>query len=386
VKFRCDRDDLSEALQTVQRGVSSRPGIPALTGVLIEAAADGVVPQSLADAIRVPPGASVATFVTTAVGEGSIVVAHGSAESTTVVRVATYRGVAPQDPFGMSVIGWSSSGDAIIVRAAEDGPSAGNYSCAALFSIKADGSGATRLTATGPGSWISLVALSTDSGRVAFVQDDQLRAFDPQSAAATSLADCPAASSVQWSANSESILALCGDTLESLAAVGVPLRFTEDPAGVPLAAAWSPEHGGIVLVTARQAPEGFQFGPLTVFDVGVAGAGTTRRLETQEQAAWAAPSRAISPNARWLVTDAKVLRHNDFASYAVDLTTGAATELPWQVFEGAAGEEHFGWLHDGETLIHLDGGTLYALNLRDVTRTEIGRLPTPNFAWRNDLP
>jgi DNA polymerase-3 subunit beta len=37
VKFRCDRDALSEALQTVQRGVSSRPGIPALTGVLIEA-------------------------------------------------------------------------------------------------------------------------------------------------------------------------------------------------------------------------------------------------------------------------------------------------------------------------------------------------------------
>jgi DNA polymerase III subunit beta len=40
VKFRCDRDDLSEALQTVQRGVSTRPGIPALTGVLIEAGTD----------------------------------------------------------------------------------------------------------------------------------------------------------------------------------------------------------------------------------------------------------------------------------------------------------------------------------------------------------
>jgi DNA polymerase-3 subunit beta len=37
MKFRCDRDALSEALQTVQRGVSVRPGIPALTGVLIEA-------------------------------------------------------------------------------------------------------------------------------------------------------------------------------------------------------------------------------------------------------------------------------------------------------------------------------------------------------------
>jgi DNA polymerase-3 subunit beta len=41
VKFRCDRDDLSEALQTVQRGVSTRPGIPALTGVLLEAGEGG---------------------------------------------------------------------------------------------------------------------------------------------------------------------------------------------------------------------------------------------------------------------------------------------------------------------------------------------------------
>ncbi|MDQ4005476.1 MAG: DNA polymerase III subunit beta [Actinomycetota bacterium] len=35
MKLRCDRDLLSEALQTVQRGVSTRPGIPALTGVLM---------------------------------------------------------------------------------------------------------------------------------------------------------------------------------------------------------------------------------------------------------------------------------------------------------------------------------------------------------------
>ncbi len=41
MKFRCDRETLSEALQTVQRGVSSRPGIPALTGVLMQASEDG---------------------------------------------------------------------------------------------------------------------------------------------------------------------------------------------------------------------------------------------------------------------------------------------------------------------------------------------------------
>ena len=42
MKFRCDRDLLSEALQTVQRGVSTRPGIPALTGVLMTIDEEGL--------------------------------------------------------------------------------------------------------------------------------------------------------------------------------------------------------------------------------------------------------------------------------------------------------------------------------------------------------
>lgn len=49
MKFRCDRDALSEALQTVQRGVSSRPGIPALTGVLMQTAADGKLTLTTTD-------------------------------------------------------------------------------------------------------------------------------------------------------------------------------------------------------------------------------------------------------------------------------------------------------------------------------------------------
>ncbi len=49
MKFRCDRDALSEALQVVQRGVSSRPGIPALTGVLMEASQDGVLTLTTTD-------------------------------------------------------------------------------------------------------------------------------------------------------------------------------------------------------------------------------------------------------------------------------------------------------------------------------------------------
>ena len=49
MKFRCDRDALSDALQTVQRGVSSRPGILALTGVFMEASADGTLTLTTTD-------------------------------------------------------------------------------------------------------------------------------------------------------------------------------------------------------------------------------------------------------------------------------------------------------------------------------------------------
>lgn len=49
MKFRCDRDTLSEALQSVQRAVSSRPGIPALTGVLMDAEAGGSLTLTTTD-------------------------------------------------------------------------------------------------------------------------------------------------------------------------------------------------------------------------------------------------------------------------------------------------------------------------------------------------
>ena len=49
MKFRCDRDALSEALQTVQRAVSTRPGIPALTGVLLEAGEEGTLTLTTTD-------------------------------------------------------------------------------------------------------------------------------------------------------------------------------------------------------------------------------------------------------------------------------------------------------------------------------------------------
>jgi len=43
VKFKCDRDALSEAMQIIGRTVSARPGIPALSGVLMNATGDELV-------------------------------------------------------------------------------------------------------------------------------------------------------------------------------------------------------------------------------------------------------------------------------------------------------------------------------------------------------
>ncbi|GIU97771.1 MAG: DNA polymerase III subunit beta [Actinomycetota bacterium] len=49
MKFRCDRDVLADALQTVQRGVSARPGIPALTGALLVAEEGGTLTITTTD-------------------------------------------------------------------------------------------------------------------------------------------------------------------------------------------------------------------------------------------------------------------------------------------------------------------------------------------------
>lgn len=43
MRFRCERDVLAEALATAQRGVSTRPGIPALTGVMMSVGESGLV-------------------------------------------------------------------------------------------------------------------------------------------------------------------------------------------------------------------------------------------------------------------------------------------------------------------------------------------------------
>jgi DNA polymerase-3 subunit beta len=49
VKFRCDRDALADAIQIVQRAVSARGNIPALTGVFMETSAEGSLTLTTTD-------------------------------------------------------------------------------------------------------------------------------------------------------------------------------------------------------------------------------------------------------------------------------------------------------------------------------------------------
>ena len=86
MKFRCDRDDLSEALQTVQRAVSSRPGIPALAGVLMNASGEELILATTvlllsATLVNLAPPAQAATAVQAAPAS---VTASGSDFGTTL--------------------------------------------------------------------------------------------------------------------------------------------------------------------------------------------------------------------------------------------------------------------------------------------------------------
>jgi hypothetical protein len=112
----------------------------------------------------------------------------------------------------------------------------------------------------------------------------------------------------------------------------------------------------------------------------------THRLETEKQTEWTVPSPFISPDGRWLLAEGLVLGH-DYAEFtAVDLTTGATTPVPWPILPGVVGQESFAWLPDNETMLYADDGTLYALNVREMTRTDVGSVPAPDFAWLNRTP
>ena len=127
-------------------------------------------------------------------------------------------------------------------------------------------------------------------------------------------------------------------------------------------------------------------GPLVVLDVDPLTGIPTQRLETTARLDWTEPSPFISPDGKWLVAEAFVSDFADASFTALDLTTGATTQLPWQIPRGIEGRESFAWLPDNETMLYADGAILYALNVREVTRTEVGSVPDPDFAWLNRVP
>ena len=143
MKFRCDRDALSEALQTVQRGVSSRPGIPALTGVLLEAASEGSLTLTTTDlevsarlAIEVQVAEEGTALVParllgdTVKSLSDAPVEFESDQGQAHIRCAAYEGAlrllpaedfpALQPPTGTRVVAWSDlTGHAITTDLAE---------------------------------------------------------------------------------------------------------------------------------------------------------------------------------------------------------------------------------------------------------------------------
>ena len=359
---------------------------PCGTGrVAVDPVIEPIAPERIAP-FRHPAGGLLATAVELGPSSGSIVVSQTGEDGATVGRVvATFSGLDVQGPFGVTVVGWSAAGDQFLVRAAHEGRASGDSSCANLFMVYADGSGVRYLTDNGPGSSISAPAFAPRTGQVAFVQNDGLRVTDTDGADGTNkVADCPSPWSVQWSPDERHLVAACsGGQYLVIADTSGMRNVAIDADAVPVAAVWSPDSSSVTLVTA---PGGnLKIGPLTVFDIDPSTALPIRRLVSDTSTEWV-PSRFVSPNGEWLLIEGNLLGTQEFPSFVVDLTTGVTKRLPWPVFSGVVGQESFAWLPDGDSMLYGDNGTLYVLNLRERTRTEVGLVPVPDFAWVNREP
>jgi len=87
----------------------------------------------------------------------------------------------------------------------------------------------------------------------------------------------------------------------------------------------------------------------------------------------------MSPDGRWAL-----VQGND--SYAIDTATGTATNLPWIVLPNPLDPATVAWLAGGNSFLYANSGTLYEVDLSAMTRTEVGAIPTSDFAWHESKP
>ncbi|HYN70340.1 MAG TPA: hypothetical protein VEX41_09035 [Candidatus Eisenbacteria bacterium] len=335
------------------------------------------------DRLRVPTGGLLALVAEENTTGGSLVLANarGDEGGTTVAAViATFTGSDIQPGQAVTPIAWSKSGYALLVSAGHRGANVAEETCSDLHLLRYEDSRVivSSLThADGPGGRAEGAALSGDGERVGYIQGNDIRLLEvvgPRPSAAFNSCDHPRGP-VRLSPNETRLLAICDRAFVvvdlDIAESGI---FSAAPDTILLTAGWTGDADSIVSVAARTGA--IQSSPLVIFDVDRIGRQAVR-FETEVSSQWVVGTSTMSPDSRW----ALVQGDSTDATYAVDTTTAAVTKLPWFVLPVSFEPLTIAWLADGNSFLYTELETLYEVDLAAMTRTEVGAVPLPNFAW-----
>jgi hypothetical protein len=389
------------SLEKAAKATTPNPSASPLAALSIPTAAALPTPADgpcLSDRVRVAPPAGVdvptwyrpigvtahglaAFAVEDTASRGSLVVSGGDADGNPTSRViASYATGDPASSVRVSPIGWSGAGDALLVRADQlDG--SGGVVCTNLVIANVDGPGVTYLTDNGPGMTIEAAALAPSGDRVAYVQAGVVTMRSP-ARDEWRLADCSGLGSIEWSQDERTLLMICNDAIAVVdAETSASSRFALPDGWYPVFASWAGENGTIIVV-ATGAADGQK---LAVLDLDPATTGFDRRdgdIESVPPLLLA----SLAPGGRWIILEGQRDDASSTVMAAVDLTTGASTDLPTPLGRDIYSATGFTWLADGDTALYGLDGSLYSINIPTATLTDAGLLPATQFAWHDVAP
>lgn len=342
------------------------------------------VPGHGLEQIKVPSGGMIALAIADSPTSGSLVLAKahaGDPGTTDAGVIATFTG-SDIEPGAVTPIGWSAAGDALLVSAGHRSTSSADDNCSDLYLLQTLGAEVelSSLTDDGVGGRAESGALSQDGGRVAYAQARELRLVDVHGPRpGTALHDCDRPQgAARWSPDDTSILAICNNQIVIADLANDESRsFAAAPNTILMTAGWTPDGKSIVTVAARTGQ--MVFSPLGIAEIDAVTGGRTERPVSPTNTQWVVGTSTMSPDGRWAL-----VQGND--TYALDIATGTATNLPWIVLSASFDPVTIAWLADGNSVLYADSGALYEVDLAAITRTAVGAIPASNFAWYQSPP
>ena len=346
---------------------------------VITAAPSGSQVPEEAQSLRAPEGGRLAMALEdqptplATIESGSIVVAGPETGSARVV--ATFSGDEIPRDSGVGIVAWSASGESLLVYAGSDNTLMADRNCGNLWVVRADGSAVTRLTDHGPAEAIGQAGFSPSSASVAYTQENVVHVLDLAGGEQTIPIGGCGGHRMHWAPDEGRILLVCGYALLVDRDTGTTRRL---PVGNGIVdAVWSPDGQSIVVATAIDGAS------VIIEDIDVTDGAPVTRSQGDHAAVWISNSGTLSPDGRWLLLRGDVdVPDSGNPTYLIETATGRSTKLPWPVVGDPPRNNvtSVAWLEGNDRVLASDGEKLYEVELRHLTRTEVGSV-VPYQDW-----